>query len=293
MTETAFRGDPGTKALALERLRYHIESGSFVFFPAWEDGLANVIGALIEADDKQAFAERYGFPIALVNALEVIVNAFHVLPAAQEFVEDWLVRTPVGADLSRLVPEILIYLLERPEIASTAEKNADVEQHRQAVVALHRRALAGEEVERKEWKSVRLAAISVSDAITDDTPVQLVSQIVEAAAWPGTMQSVLYDTLGACGRLESHQIMQGIGWTMENESRVFRIREQAEKDGRMAGLEGLDRVLALLDHDDPALARGFRQRLEQFGRLGGFYRDVGAKMVALCERAPIATSQSV
>ncbi|MBU0557306.1 MAG: hypothetical protein KKD64_03230 [Alphaproteobacteria bacterium] len=290
MTDIAFLGDAAIKTQALARLRSHIEAGTFVIFPAWEDGKANVIGALVEADDKQAFAQQYGYPIAFATALEMIVNAFKVVPAAEDFVGALLERTPVGADLSRVVPQVLAYLLERPDIVALTARHAEMERCRRSVLALHQRVIAGEEPDRKEWKSARLAAVATSDTITDDAHARLAGLIVEAAAWPATMRSVLHDTLGACGRLEIQLMMDAIGWTDADESRVFKIREQAEVDGRMADLEGLDRVLALLDHDDPELARGFRERLDQFSKLGETYQTVGWKFVELIEQAPPAAS---
>ena len=292
MTDIAFLGDPAIKAQALARLRSHIVAGTFVIFPAWEDGKANVIGALVEADDKQAFADQYGYPIAFVTALEMIVNAFRFGPASEGFVEALLERTPVGADLSRVVPQMLISLLDRPDIVVLTARDAEVERCRQAVVALQQRAIAGDEPDRKTWKSARLAAIAASDTVTDDIALHMASLIVEAAAWPATMRTVLHDTLGACGRLESHQIMNAIGWTEADESRVFKIREQAEADGRLAELSGLDRVLGLLDADDPELASGFRERIEQFEKMGENYRAVGWQIVDLIERAPVPASPS-
>lgn len=289
MTDIAFLGDPAIKAQALARLRSHIAAGTFVIFPAWEDGKANVIGALVEADDKRAFADQYGYPLALATALEVIVNAFGFSPNAEAFVESLLERTPVGADLSRVVPQVLVYLLDRPDIVALTARHPEVEQCRRAIVALHQRLIAGDEPDRKEWKSARMASVAASDTITDDTLLHMASLIVEAAAWPATARSVLHDTLGACGRLESQKMMDVIGWTEADESRVFKIRDQAEVDGRMAELEGLDRVLALLDHDDPELARGFRERLERFSKLGETYRTVGWKVVELVEQAPISS----
>ncbi|HQS96711.1 MAG: hypothetical protein B7X90_11485 [Novosphingobium sp. 17-62-19] len=290
MTDIAFLGDPAIKAQALSRLRSHIAAETFVIFPAWEDGKANVIGALVEADDKQAFASQYGYPIAFVTALEGIVNAFRFGPSSEGFVKALLERTPVGADLSRIVPHVLIALLERPDIVALTGQNTEVERWRLAIVALHQRTINGDEPDRKEWKAARMASISASDAVVDNTASHMASLIVEAAAWPATMRTVLHDTLGACGRLESHQIMNAIGWTEADESRVFKIREQAEADGRLAELSGLDRVLGLLDADDPDLARGFRERLEQFEKLGETYRAVGWQIVDLIERSPVPTS---
>ena len=97
MEGIAFHGDPAVKAQALERLRSHIAGGSFVYFPAWEDGKANVIGAVVEADDTPAYADRLGYPLALADALPMFVNGFRPQTEAERFAIAWLDRTPVGA----------------------------------------------------------------------------------------------------------------------------------------------------------------------------------------------------
>lgn len=290
MADIAFRGDPAVKAQALARLRRHVDGGTFVFFPAWEDGQANVIGAVVEADDKRAYSEQLGYPVALVMAVESIVNAFRPLSAAAGFTEAWLDRTPVGADLSAVPSRVLASILDEPEIVALTSRDAEIERGRQAIVALHARAAHGDHPDRQEWKSVRLAAVAASDGATGDAFLRSAGAIVEAAAWPGTMRTVLHDTLGARGRLELEQRMDEIGWTQEDESRVYRIREQAETDQRMSEYSGLDRVLALLDADEPELARRFRLRLQQFEKLGTAYRTAGWKIVELFQHAPIAAS---
>ncbi len=292
MADIAFHGDPAVKAQALSRLRSHIAAGTFVYFPAWEAGKANAIGAVVEADDISRYAEELGYPLAIANVLGALVNAFKGLDAAAEFAEAWLARTPVGADLSNVVSKILVVLLEQRQLAELTRQTETIEESRQAVLALHRRAISGDAPDRREWKAVRLAAVAASDATADDPDAKIAGSIVEAAAWPGSMRSVLNDTLGALGNLETRLILQKIGWTEADESRVFRIREQAEVDGRMAELNGLDRVLGLLDADAPQLAKGFRERLAAFESLGADYRNVGRTLIELFEQAPIAATQN-
>ena len=60
----------------------------------------------------------------------------------------------------------------------------------------------------------------------------------------------------------------------------------------MAELNGLDRVLGLLDADAPQLAKGFRERLAAFESLGADYRNVGRRLIELFEQAPIAATQN-
>lgn len=289
MTVTAFRGDPAAKAEALERLRHHVAAGSFVYFPAWEDGKANVIGAVVEADDTPAFAEQMGYPVALAETLPMFVNGFRPLAEAERFAEAWLARTPVGAELTGIVSRLVLDLLANAELAGLTERHPDVERARQTIMALHGRAIDGDEPDRKTWKAARLAAVAATDTLEEETLDRRAGQVVEAAAWPGGMRTVLRDTLTGLGTLEMYLALDRIGWTAADESRVFHIREQAEKDGYKAELSGIDRVLAILDADHPALGAQFRLRLEQMEESSERYRAMGWKTIEMMEDAPIAT----
>lgn len=292
MANIAFHDDPALKAQALDRLCRHIAAGSFVYFPAWEDGRANVIGAVVEADDTPAYAERLGYPLALAETLPMFVNGFRPQAEAARFAEAWLERTPVGADLTTIVSQLILDLLANAELATLTERYPGVEQGRQAIMALHRRAIDGDEPDRKTWKVARLAAVSATDAVAEGTLERRAAQVVEAAAWPGTMRTVLRDTLNGLGTAELHVSLSRVGWTEQDESRVFHIRNQAETDGYKAEFEGLDRVLAILDADHPELAGQFRTRLELVEESGARTRAVAWKAVERMEQAPVAARMS-
>ncbi|MBB3358243.1 MULTISPECIES: hypothetical protein [unclassified Novosphingobium] len=287
----AFHGDPLVKAQALDRLQGHVAAGSFVYFPAWENGNANVIGAVVEADDTPAYAERLGYPLALAETLPMLVNGFRPQPEAVRFALAWLERTPVGADLTTIVSQLVLDLLANADLVKLTERYPDVEQSRQAIMALHRRAIDGDEPDRKTWKAARLAAVAATDAVDEAALERRAAQVVEAAAWPGTMRTVLRDTLNGLGTAELHLSLSEAGWTEENESRVFHIRQQAETDGYKAELSGLDRVLAILDADHPALAEQFRVRLDLMEESSARYRALAWKAIELMEQAPIAATR--
>ncbi len=292
MADIAFHDDPAIKAQAQARLRHHVAAGSFVYFPAWENGQANVIGAVVEADDTPAYAERLGYPIALAEALPGLVNGFLQRDEAAAFAEAWLARTPVGVDLSRIVSQLVLFLLDDAGLAAITGRHLELEQCRQTIMALHRQAMDGDMPDRKAWKSVRMAAVAATDRIGDAPLDRQAGGVVEAAAWPGTMRTVLRDTLTARGTLDLTRSLAEIDWTDEKESRVFKLREQAEKDGYKAELSGLERVFAILDGDHPALARGFRQRLQRLEESSAQYRSIGWQAIEMMENAPIIATAS-
>ncbi|MEJ8630421.1 hypothetical protein P0F65_12290 [Sphingomonas sp. I4] len=291
MADIAFHGDPAVKAQAQERLHRHVAAGTFVYFPAWENGNANVIGAVVEADDTPLYAQTLGYPVALAETLPKFVNdGFGEREDAAVFAEAWLARTPVGADLSRIVSQLVVELFDDAELVETIGVHPDLEHCRAGIVDLHRRSLAGEMPDRKAWKALRLKAVAATDAVGDAPLDRQAGNVVEAAAWPGTMRTVLRDTLTARSSFGLTRALAEVGWTMEKEGQVFRIREQAEKDGYKAEFSGLERLLAILDADHPALAAGFRTRLERMGQSSEQCRAVAWRAIELMETAPIVAS---
>ncbi|MFD1033507.1 hypothetical protein ACFQ15_02470 [Sphingomonas hankookensis] len=293
MADIAFHGDPAIKAQALERLRRHITGGSFVYFPAWENGKANVIGAVVEADDTPLYAERLGYPVSLADTLPMFVNGFRPQAEAERFAVAWLERTPVGADLTRIVSQLMLELLSNDKLAALTAQHLNVEQARQAVMALHSRAIAGDAPDRKIWKATRMAAVHATDTLDEKSLDRRAGQVVEAAAWPGTMRTVLRDTLSALGTLELYLALNDIGWTEEEESRVFHLREKAETDGYKSDFTGLDRVLAILDADHPDLGRRFRLRLDRVEEASERYRKMGWQTIEMMERASLTAEPAL
>lgn len=288
----AFHGDPAVKAQAIAQLRQHVAAGSFVYFPAWEDGKANAIGAVVEADDTPAYAARLGYPTALAETLPMLINGFRPLSEAARFAEAWLARTPVGGDLSAVVSRMILDLLAKPRLCDTTCHHPALEESRLAIIALHRRAVEGGEPDRKQWKAVRLAAVAATDALGDDVLDRAAASTVESAAWPGTMRTVLRDTLNALGAFELRVALAEIGWTPEEESRVFQLREQAEKNAYKAEFQGLERVYAILDADHPELSARFRRRCERLEKSSEMYVTTGWRLIEMIETSPILTAQA-
>jgi hypothetical protein len=271
----AFHGKASVKEQALERMRAHIDAGTFRYSPPWGEKGGSAMGLIIEGSDPQLYAERMGFPLPLVAVLDSLVNARHGdLPEATTFALAWLERTPVGADLAPVVTQSLISILSDPTLTEISVTQAPIETQRQAVLALHRRELMGETVSAAEWKKVRKAATAANDALPEDEKLlRTVARAVESAAWPGSMRSVLTDTLSARGRLDINLALQEIGWSDEDERRVYSIMEAAE--GRETHLEGLERVYAVIAAEDPAFAERARVRTAQHQKFSAFSNKFG------------------
>jgi hypothetical protein len=259
----AFNGQASVKEDALVRMRAHISAGTFRYSPPWSEKGGSAMGLIIEGNDPQLYAERLGYPLPLVAVLDNLVNDRRGgLAEASKFALAWLERTPVGADLTPIVGQALIAILSDPALSDISATAPPIEAQRQAVLALHRRALAGEEIPASEWKKARKAATAANDALPEDDKIlRTVARTIESAAWPATMRSVLTDALSARGRLDINLALQEIGWTDDDERRVYSIMEAAE--GRETHLEGLERVYAVIAAEDPAFAERAKVRTAQ------------------------------
>ncbi|MGH1559658.1 hypothetical protein ACRAWD_22235 [Caulobacter segnis] len=95
------------------------------------------------------------------------------------------------------------------------------------------------------------------------------------------------DTLSARGTLDLTRSLAEIGWTMENESQVFHIREQAEK-GRLQG--GAVRPGSVV-RDPRRRSSGPRERIPPAAKADGEgaenCRAIALRAIELMEKAPI------
>jgi hypothetical protein len=247
------------------------------------------MGAVIEGEDPQAYADMTGFPLALTMVLDKIVLEMRNPERAKAFAIDWLERTPVGADLSKVTGETIVHLLDDPAVAEIAKRSPDVEAGRQAVLDLHRRTIAGETLGRQDWKTVRQAAVAASDA-AEDVEVTKAARMVEAAAWPTSMGSVLGDTLGARTGLDQIFALKKIGWTDDDEREV-NVRLEAAEASTGRTIRGVPACVEALAETDKEFARRFQERIDAFPEFTASSGPTGAFIVERLSSAPIASRE--
>jgi hypothetical protein len=245
------------------------------------------MGCVIEGSDPQVYADRLGYPLPLVAILDTLINdgAGTDLASAGEYALAWLERTPVGADLSGLVGNIVLFILADTVFVDESSASALMEKQRKAVMQLHQHALAGEEISRNEWKGVRKAAVAITDAHQDDRFLRPVGLTIEAVAWPATERNVLADALRARGRLDINLALQEIAWTDSDERRVNTIMEAAE--GRQTQLKGMERVFAIIEAEDPTFAERVRRRVAQHAKFGVSTRKIAQFVLETLAAAPM------
>ena len=148
-----------TKAQVLARVRRHREADRLIHGTYWEDGRGCAVGCTVSGRKRagetwyDAVARQLGIPAHLA-ALEDAI--FEGLPSgdAQTWPERFLGAIPEEADLSRVWPQFAIWLLTEEAPSASGE----------AVAALYRRRLAGDEPTDAERSRAAEAARAASAA---------------------------------------------------------------------------------------------------------------------------------
>ena len=155
----AFHGDKKVKAKYLKRVRMHAKADEIVKGTYWNKGKGCAVGCTVHSADHGAFETELGIPKTLARLEDGI---FEGLPneLAKTWPERFLKSIKVGADLSKVGPKFLVWLLE--DVIQYAKPDGKVAI--QAVVDLYKRQINGEVITRTQWLDARSAAAAADDA---------------------------------------------------------------------------------------------------------------------------------
>jgi hypothetical protein len=149
----AFHDSQELKDFYLDRVRAHAAADRLIQGTGWEHGKGCAVGCTLEAYDHGRYPIEVGIPRVLAHLEDRI---FEGLPRAEAMT--WPLRflsaIAAGADLALVWPRFAVWLLEE-ELAKWRTPQSD------AVAALYRRRIAGDEPSDAEWISARR---SVADA---------------------------------------------------------------------------------------------------------------------------------
>ncbi len=107
----AFFNKPAIKTKYLNRVQAHQKADQLVQgYGYWQDGKGCAVGCTLHSDDHSAYERELGIPQSLAHLEDRI---FEGLPKAEArlWPEKFLAAIPVGADLSGVVTEFMLWLL--------------------------------------------------------------------------------------------------------------------------------------------------------------------------------------
>lgn len=181
----AFHNDRSIKEAYLRRLREHRAADELIHGKYWENGRGCAVGCTIQSSDHAAYENELGIPRGLAWLEDCI---FENLPNAKsiEWPEAFLASIPVGADLSQISDQFMIWLLMDEEaglIRFTSEQGQPAIKY---ITALYQRRLAGKKITDSEW----LDALSLVGDVTYADATYAASD----AAVNATYHAIVYDT---------------------------------------------------------------------------------------------------
>lgn len=156
MTEKliAFHGKQEVKDKYVARVKAHAEADEIIKGIYWQDGKGCAVGCTIEGSEHERYEKELGIPEALAHLedsmFENLTNG-----EAKRFPLEFLEAIPVGADLSKIVPQFVIWEFEDKkhglsQIKEVAE-DSEIMEVCEGVVSLYKRVLAGDEPSETEW----------------------------------------------------------------------------------------------------------------------------------------------
>jgi len=171
----AFHGNPEIKQMYLERVAAHEAADEIAQGYYWENGKGCAVGCTIHGSQHALYETELGIPEELAYLQDRI---FEGLPNAKAklFPREFLEAIPLGADLSLVVNQFLVWLLVDPlhgviQFAGKDSERAAIE----TVAKLHLRVISGDPPTKSEWAAAWAAA---RDAAGDAA-----GAAARAAAW--------------------------------------------------------------------------------------------------------------
>jgi hypothetical protein len=178
----AYHGDPKIKAKYLKRVNAHFKADEIIQGATGQDGKGCAVWCTLNKYEHQAYEVELGIPILLARLEDGIFEGLSV-KESKIWPAKFLCAIKPGADLSKVGPKFLIWLLEDIiQYAKSAGKIAI-----QDVINLYKKQLNGENITSIQWSAVRSTAYAAAtDAVT------YASAYAAAAAYAITAATAAY-----------------------------------------------------------------------------------------------------
>ncbi len=149
----AYHNDPELKKSVVAQMAAHRKADELVKGVYWEDGKGCAVGCLIKGGNHALYETKFGIPRQLAYLEDRIFENLDN-GASQKWPERFLKAIKPGADLSMVVPKLMLCLLEDPDgIRKFARPDglAAIEK----IAVLYRKKINGENPTQKEWLDAR------------------------------------------------------------------------------------------------------------------------------------------
>ena len=180
----AFHNDPALKERILAQLQAHYDADEIIQGKYWENG--NAVGCTVHSDNHNNYETELGIPEVLAHLEDYI---FERLP--RDMAKDWPIRfmraIPVGADLSKVWPQFVVFLLIDSKKGFL--RYAETDEQKQIIQHVADLYSTEREVSQEEWDKASKEARRIYKATNFNTNASLAIYCAVNAAY----RSPFYD----------------------------------------------------------------------------------------------------
>jgi len=150
----AYHGSHTTKDAYLARVQAHRAADEIIKGKYWVGGKGCAVGCTIHGSDHAAYERELGIPRFLAWIEDAI---FERLPndVARAWPERFLSAIKPGADLSKVGPKFIVWMLGDAECGTLRLCNPAGAEATRRVIALYQREVDGDRVTADEWKQAK------------------------------------------------------------------------------------------------------------------------------------------
>ncbi len=153
----AFHGNKQIKADKLAQVKAHRLADQIIKGQYWSSGKGCAVGCTVHSSDHSAYETEMGIPRVLARLEDRLFEGMSN-KRAQKWPEQFLRAIKVGADLSKVADQFLLWLLtDVRKLGSVRGKKAI-----NTVISLYKRRLSGDKPSRDEWSASAYAAYAAA-----------------------------------------------------------------------------------------------------------------------------------
>ena len=242
----AFHNDPAIKARYLARLYVHQRADQFAQGVYWDGERGCAVGCTLHSGDHRAYETELGIPQQL-GWIEDVLFEFLAIPLAGEFAVNFLEQIPVGADLSRVFPQIMIWIMSDPTygvLRFCPPKSAE-EYVAHSVITLYQCLNVGTRSPLRTWPAAFSAVELIQRSHTHPA-----SQHYSAlyATFDALYQALCAINPDTQGHMHLHHMLffTHIAWLIDHGAVDIKSRKQYEADSHAYLVDLRDTFLTLL-----------------------------------------------
>jgi len=159
----AFHGSAAIKEKYVARVKAHAEADKIVKGQYWGNGKGCAVGCTIEGDEHSRYETELGIPVAIAHVEDYL---FEIMPNedAMKFPLRLLEAIPVGADLSLVPANLIVYILEDTLNIKEVQEDKAVGKAIRGVIDLWKRVQVGDKPDAVAWSAAWSAAESAESA---------------------------------------------------------------------------------------------------------------------------------